>query len=41
MRKDKERASLHAAAVEAQQVLNEGKTLFSAGIDPAPYVGVP
>jgi GTP-binding protein YchF len=36
MRKDKERASLHAAAVEAQKVLNEGKTLFSTGIDPAP-----
>ena len=36
MRKDKERAGLHAAAVEAQRVLNEGKTLFSAGIDPAP-----
>jgi len=36
MRKDKERASLHAAAVEAQKVLDEGKTLFSAGIDPAP-----
>jgi ribosome-binding ATPase YchF (GTP1/OBG family) len=36
MRKDKERAALHAAAVEAQQVLNEGKTLFAAGIDPAP-----
>src|SRR5215218_6249955 len=36
MRKDKERASLHAAAVEAQKVLNEGRTLFSAGIDPAP-----
>jgi GTP-binding protein YchF len=36
MRKDKERAALHAAAVEAQKVLNEGKTLFSAGIDPAP-----
>jgi len=36
MRKDKERASLHAAAVEAQQVLDSGKTLFSAGIDPAP-----
>jgi GTP-binding protein YchF len=36
MRKDKERASLHAAAVEAQKVLNEGKTLFAAGIDPAP-----
>ena len=36
MRKDKERASLHAAAVEAQKILNEGKTLFSAGIDTAP-----
>ncbi|MET0763991.1 MAG: redox-regulated ATPase YchF [Blastococcus sp.] len=36
MRKDKERASLHAAAVEAQKVLDSGKTLFSAGIDPAP-----
>ena len=36
MRKDKERAALHAAAVEAQQVLDSGKTLFSAGIDPAP-----
>jgi ribosome-binding ATPase len=36
MRKDKERAALHAAAVEAQKVLNEGKTLFAAGIDPAP-----
>ena len=36
MRKDKERASLHAAAVQAQTILNEGKTLFSAGIDPAP-----
>ena len=36
MRKDKERAELHRAAVEAQQVLNEGKTLFAAGIDPTP-----
>jgi hypothetical protein len=36
MRKDKERASLHAAAVEAQKVLDEGKTVFAAGIDPAP-----
>ncbi len=35
MRKDKERAALHAAAVDAQKVLNEGRTLFSAGIDPA------
>jgi GTP-binding protein YchF len=36
MRKDKERASLHAAAVEAQKVLDTGKTLFAAGIDPEP-----
>ena len=36
MRKDKERASLHAAAVDAQKILDEGRTLFSAGIDPAP-----
>jgi GTP-binding protein YchF len=36
MRKDKERGELHAAAVEAQKVLNEGRTLFSAGIDTAP-----
>ena len=36
MRKDKEKAELHKAAVEAQQVLDEGKTLFAAGIDPAP-----
>ena len=36
MRKDKERAALHAAAVEAQKILDEGDTLFSAGIDPAP-----
>jgi hypothetical protein len=36
MRKDKERASLHAAAVEAQKALDEGKTVFAAGIDPAP-----
>jgi GTP-binding protein YchF len=36
MRKDKERAELHRAAVEAQTILNEGKTLFAAGVDPAP-----
>ena len=36
MRKDKERASLHAAALEAQKVLDSGKTLFSTGIDPEP-----
>ena len=36
MRKDKDKAHLHKAAVEAQQVLDEGRTLFSAGIDPAP-----
>jgi GTP-binding protein YchF len=35
-RKDKERASLHKAAVEAQQILDEGRTLFSAGIDLEP-----
>jgi ribosome-binding ATPase YchF (GTP1/OBG family) len=36
MRKDKERAGLHKAAVEAQAILNEGRTLFAAGVDPAP-----
>jgi GTP-binding protein YchF len=36
MRKDKERAELHKAAVEAQKVLDEGRTLFAAGIDPVP-----
>ena len=36
MRKDKERAALHAAALDAQKFLDEGKTLFAAGIDPAP-----
>jgi GTP-binding protein YchF len=36
MRKDKERSALHAAAVEAQKVLDEGRTLFAAGIDPTP-----
>ncbi len=36
MRKDKERASLHAAALEAQRVLDGGKTLFSAGIGAEP-----
>ncbi|MPQ98582.1 redox-regulated ATPase YchF [Modestobacter sp. I12A-02628] len=36
MRKDKERASLHKAAVEAQQVLDTGKTLFAAGVDAEP-----
>ncbi|RFU22917.1 redox-regulated ATPase YchF [Geodermatophilus marinus] len=35
-RKDKERAALLAAAQEAQKVLDEGRTLFSAGVDPAP-----
>ncbi|MGY1619457.1 redox-regulated ATPase YchF [Geodermatophilus sp. SYSU D00691] len=35
-RKDKERAALHKAAVEAQEILDEGRTLFSAGIDLAP-----
>ena len=36
MRKDKERASLHAAAVAAREVLDSGRTLFSAGVEPEP-----
>jgi GTP-binding protein YchF len=35
-RKDKEKAALLDAAVAAQQVLDEGRTLYSAGVDPAP-----
>ncbi|MGY5884452.1 redox-regulated ATPase YchF [Modestobacter lacusdianchii] len=35
-RKDKERKALHDAAVAAQEVLNTGKTLFAAGVDPEP-----
>jgi GTP-binding protein YchF len=35
-KKDKEKASLHAAAVEAQKILDDGRTLFSAGVDLAP-----
>ncbi|SDF08443.1 hypothetical protein SAMN05660485_02479 [Blastococcus fimeti] len=35
-RKDKDRKVLHDAAVVAQEVLNEGKTLFAAGVDPEP-----
>jgi GTP-binding protein YchF len=35
-KKDKERAALLSAALEAQTVLNEGRTLFAAGIDPEP-----
>jgi GTP-binding protein YchF len=35
-RKDKDRKVLHDAAVAAQAVLNEGRTLFSAGVDPEP-----
>jgi hypothetical protein len=35
-RKDKERAALLAAAQDAQEVLDEGRTLFSAGVDPEP-----
>ncbi|MGY1748460.1 redox-regulated ATPase YchF [Modestobacter sp. SYSU DS0511] len=35
-RKDKDRKALHDAAVAAQAVLNEGKTLFAAGVDPEP-----
>jgi GTP-binding protein YchF len=36
MRKDKDKADLHKAALEAQKVLDEGRPLFAAGIDPAP-----
>jgi GTP-binding protein YchF len=36
MRKDKDRVPLHAAAVEAQKVLDSGRTLFSAGVDAGP-----
>jgi hypothetical protein len=36
MRKDKDRKDLYDAAVAAQAVLDSGRTLFSAGIDPAP-----
>ena len=35
-RKDKEKASLLAAALEARRVLDEGRTLFAAGVDRAP-----
>jgi GTP-binding protein YchF len=35
-RKDKERAALLSAAQDAQKVLDEGRTLFSAGVDPEP-----
>jgi ribosome-binding ATPase len=35
-KKDKERAALLTAAVEAQKILDEGRTLFSAGIDVEP-----
>ncbi len=35
-RKDKERAALLAAAQDAQKVLDQGRTLFAAGVDPAP-----
>ncbi len=35
-RKDKGRAALLAAALDAQKVLDEGRTLFSAGVDPEP-----
>jgi GTP-binding protein YchF len=35
-RKDKDRKVLHDAAVAAQAVLDEGRTLFSAGVDPEP-----
>jgi GTP-binding protein YchF len=35
-RKDKERAALLAAAQDAQKTLDEGRTLFSAGVDTEP-----
>jgi GTP-binding protein YchF len=35
-RKDKDRKALHDAAVAAQEVLNSGRTLFAAGVDPEP-----
>ncbi len=35
-RKDKERAALHKAAVEAAAVLDTGQTLFAAGVDTEP-----
>jgi len=35
-RKDKERAALLSAAQDAQKVLDEGRTLFAAGVDPEP-----
>jgi len=36
MRKDKDRKALYDAAVAAQEVLDSGKTLFSAGVDSEP-----
>jgi GTP-binding protein YchF len=36
MRKDKDRKALYDAAVAAQEVLDTGKTLFSAGVDSEP-----
>jgi GTP-binding protein YchF len=35
-RKDKEKAALLDAAQAAQKILDEGRTLFSAGVDPVP-----
>jgi ribosome-binding ATPase len=35
-RKDKEKAALLDAAVAAQKILDEGRTLYAAGVDPAP-----
>src|SRR4029453_8076598 len=41
MGKDKERASLHAAAAEGQKVLDSGKTLFSHALNTAkPLVSI-
>jgi len=35
-RKDKEKVALLDAAVAAQKILDEGRTLYAAGVDPAP-----
>jgi GTP-binding protein YchF len=35
-RKDKDKAALLDAAVAAQKILDEGRTLYAAGVDPAP-----
>jgi GTP-binding protein YchF len=35
-RKDREKAALLSAAQDAQKILDEGRTLYAAGVDPAP-----